>query len=63
MLIQYTVVYTVGSNAFLAQQKMVKSGSGSELCTSHCLEHTRNMWIKEEHDSGQSVFKRKHTRM
>jgi len=31
MLIQYTVVYTVGSNAFLAQEKIVKSGSGSEL--------------------------------
>ena len=49
--------YTARSNDFLEEKKIVRSGSGRELCTSHYFDHARNVWIKEEHDSGQSVLK------
>ncbi len=49
--------FTARSNDFLEEKKIVRCGSGRELCTSHCVDHTRKVWIKEEHDSGQSVLK------
>lgn len=53
MLIQFTA----RSNDFLEEKKIVRSGSGRELCTFHSVDHARNVWIKEEHDSEHSVLK------
>ncbi len=49
--------FTARSNDFLEGKKIMRSGSGRELCQSHCVDHAHNVWIKEEHDSRQSVLK------
>jgi hypothetical protein len=50
MLIQFTA----RSNDFLEEKKIVRSG---REVTFHSVDQARNVWIKEEHDSEQSVLK------